>query len=238
MKKSGTRFFFIFMLLLAIGSTALIQFQPEKMLEAGEGLSGIFRTQEEIEPEFREPEKIEVDPNELLPFPGRLKRDSYAEHLEATQLQRLEHIADDYQLFLKINDHTLVEIDSGKGYQVDTLIHSFAFLTPKAKEVLEKLGLAFERLEGDGKFFSISSATRTEKQQKSLKRRNRNAVYSNSSHSYGISFDISYIRFNGIRSWDHRAQKNLETVLHHFQQTDKIYVIKESGQSCYHVTVR
>jgi hypothetical protein len=220
MKKSGIRFFFIFILLLTIGMAALIQFQPD------------------VKKEVRDPEKKEVNQNALLPFSGKLKRDSYEEHLEATRLQGLGRIADDYQLFLKIADRTLVEIDSGKGYQVDTLTHSFAFLTTKAKDVLEQLGQAYQLLEGEGSFFTISSLTRTEKQQKALKRRNRNAVDSNSSHSYGISFDISYIRFNGVRSWDHRAQKNLETVLNHFQQTGRIYVIKERGQSCYHVTVR
>jgi hypothetical protein len=30
----------------------------------------------------------------------------------------------------------------------------------------------------------------------------------------------------------------MEMVLNHFQQTGKIYVIKERRQSCYHVTVR
>ena len=143
-----------------------------------------------------------------------------------------------FRLYQKINDSTLVDITLGNGYRVDSLTHSFPFVTPDTKAVLEELGQAYAALAGEGNFFTVSSATRTESQQKALKRRNKNATDGNSSHSYGISFDISYIRFNGIRGWDGKAQQNLEKVLNHFQQTGKIYVIKERRQSCYHVTVR
>jgi hypothetical protein len=75
-------------------------------------------------------------------------------------------------------------------------------------------------------------------QQKKLYRRNRNATAGNSSHSYGVSFDISYIRFNGKKAFNYKAQKQLEAVLNYFQEINKIYVIKERKQNCYHITVR
>lgn len=59
--------------------------------------------------------------------------------------------------------------------------------------------LRYEILAGDEGFFTISSATRTLNQQVNLKKRNRNATAGNSSHSFGVSYDISYIQFNGIR---------------------------------------
>ena len=187
---------------------------------------------------YSEDSKTEFGLNEIAPFTGKLKKDRYDAHLKTAGFLGLELIKNDYLIYLKVSDGTLVEINFGRGYRVDSLTHSYQFLTPNSKKVLEEIGLAYEKLAGAGNFFTISSATRTEEQQKKLVRRNRNATRGESTHSYGISFDISYIRFNGIRSWDLGAQKNLETVLHYFQQSGKIYVIKEEGQSCYHVTVR
>ena len=180
----------------------------------------------------------EFDISQLTPFKGRIRKDSYEEHLIAAEQAGVGTIQDENQLFNLVCGSFLVEASAGRGYKVDQLTHSCPYITQDSKKVLEELGAAFQALAGEGNFFTITSATRTEEQQKNLKRRNRNATDGNSSHSYGVSFDISYIRFNGIREWNQQAQKDLETVLNHFQQTGKIFVIKERKQSCYHVTVR
>jgi hypothetical protein len=239
MKKSTLLFVSTFIVLFTAGLGTLFKFQPELKYELLEIYFLFVKKKEpprQSVPSVQQEE--EFDPGDLLAFSGRLKKDTYEEHLTAAELKGLRLIQDEYQLYQKIHDSTLVDISQGRGFRVDTLTHSFPFVTPDSKEVLEEIGKAYEALAGDGNFFTVSSATRTESQQKALKRRNRNATDGNSSHSYGISFDISYIRFNGVREWDGKAQKNLETVLNHFQQTGKIYVIKERRQSCYHVTVR
>jgi hypothetical protein len=239
MKKSTLLFVSTFIVLFTAGLGTLFKFQPELKYELLEIYSLFAKKEEPVrQPIPSVQQEEEFDPGELVAFSGRLKKDTYEEHLTAAELKGLRLIQDEYQLYQKIHDSTLVDVSQGRGYRVDSLTHSFPFVTTDSKVVLEELGKAYEALAGEGNFFTVSSATRTESQQKALKRRNRNATDGNSSHSYGISFDISYIRFNGVRGWDGKAQKNLETVLNHFQQTGKIYVIKERRQSCYHVTVR
>jgi hypothetical protein len=239
MKKSTLLFVSTFFVLLAIGLNSLFKFQPELKVE----LMDLYQNLSEGNTSSKIPVPIapleeNFDPGELVSFSGRLKKDTYEDHLTVANLKGLNLIQDEYELYQKLNDSLLVEVHLGRGYRMDTLKYSFPYLTSDSKKVLEELGMAYEALAGKGNFFTVSSATRTESQQKALKRRNRNATDGNSSHSYGISFDISYIRFNGIRKWDGKAQRHLETVLNHYQQTGKIYVIKERRQSCYHVTVR
>ena len=239
MKSSTLLFVTTFLLLFSLGLLALFHFQPEIKNEFVSFYQS-FSPQQKVIVQSTQPVSVEreFDPSELVSFSGRLKKDTYEEHLTAAELKGHRLIQDEYQLYQKIYDSILVDITLGNGYKVDSLTHSFPFVTPDTKVVLEELGQAYVALAGEGNFFTVSSATRTESQQKALKRRNRNATDGNSSHSYGISFDISYIRFNGVRGWDGKAQQNLEKVLNHFQQTGKIYVIKERRQSCYHVTVR
>lgn len=241
MKKSTLLFVSTFAICFSIYLVAVVSFQPDLKYILLDIYSDFFKKEPIIEA-VSEPAETKsenpFDPAELVSYSGRLKKDTYEEHLSAAELKGLKLIQNEYELFQRVFERSLVEANKGKGYRVDSLTHSFPYITPESKKVLEELGLAYEALAGEGNFFTVSSATRTEEQQKALKRRNRNATDGNSSHSYGISFDISYIRFNGIREWDDKAQRNLEKVLNHFQQTGKIYVIKERRQSCYHVTVR
>ena len=184
---------------------------------------------------------ISVDLPELTELPklkSRVTKDAYEEHLQAAETNGVGIIETEEKLTDLIKTEQLVEISRGKGYNLEPLTHSHPFVTPHSKRILEEMGLMYEILAGEGNYFSISSATRTMNQQVNLKKRNRNATAGNSSHSFGVSFDISYIRFNGVKAWDQKAQRDLEKVLNHFQEAGKIYVIKERKQSCYHVTVR
>ncbi|TXD79482.1 M15 family metallopeptidase [Algoriphagus ratkowskyi] len=137
-----------------------------------------------------------------------------------------------------IKENKLVLVSQGAGYDVMKLTHSHPYITPYSKIVLEELGQAFQMLTDTESFFTITSVTRTPEQQQSLRKRNRNATSGESSHSYGVSFDISYIRFNGKKGGNRDAQKKLEMILDEYQKSDKILFIKERNQSCYHVTVR
>jgi len=175
---------------------------------------------------------------ELPAFSGKLAKDPYENHLNAAEFTGIGLIEDENQLLRLVNNSVLVEVNLGKGYKVDELTHSYPYMTLHSKKILEELGRTFEALSGEGDYFTVSSVTRTIEQQTNLKKRNRNAADGNSSHSYGVSFDISYIRFNGIKGSNRKAQKNLEAILNHFQKENKIFVIKERRQACYHITVR
>lgn len=239
MKKSTLLFVTTFLVLFPLYLYAVVSLQPELKTELLEFYSGLFPKKPKKEVDALPVSTEEVfDPTKLLAFSGRLKKDTYVEHLNAAELKGLSLIQNEFDLFQRVFEKTLVVADSGKGYRIDSLVYSFPYITPESKEVLEELGKAYEALSGTGNYFTVTSASRTEEQQKSLKRRNRNATDGESSHSFGVSFDISFIRFNGIREWNQKEQNNLEKVLNHFQQTGKIFVIKERRQSCYHVTVR
>jgi hypothetical protein len=74
--------------------------------------------------------------------------------------------------------------------------------------------------------------------QKRLMRKNRNATKKVSTHCYGVSFDISYVRFNGKRGYDFLLMRKLEKILLKRQKEGRIYVLREINSKCYHITVR
>jgi hypothetical protein len=240
MKKTTLIVVFSFFSLFSIGTLAMVNYKPELKKQLKESYSSLLEfNKEPVIPEPTEPLPEETFAvTDLKVFKGRLSKDAYEDHLQAAELKGIGLIEDEKRLFQLVEKAELVEASSGVGYQVDDLTHSHPYITKASKKVLEELGKTFQALAGEENFFTVTSVTRTEEQQKKLSRRNRNATAGESSHSFGVSFDISYIRFNGIKGYDQKAIKQLETVLNHFQQTGKIYVIKERKQSCYHITVR
>ncbi|MBI1316856.1 hypothetical protein GC167_08385 [bacterium] len=80
--------------------------------------------------------------------------------------------------------------------------------------------------------------TRTVSDQKRLTQVNDNATRNLSTHSHGVSFDISYTRFNGNRGHNPELQRTLEQVLSELQKEGALYAIYEKNVACFHVTVR
>jgi hypothetical protein len=242
MKKTSLILVFSFISLFSLGTLAMVNYQPELKQRLKETYSSLL--EETVHPEITEapePLPLPVEIAKAIELPllsGKLNKDSYEDHLNAAEFRGIGLIQDEVHLDQLVNNRLLVEVSAGEGYKVDSLTHSYPFLTLHSKKVLEDLGKTFQALAGEESFFTVSSTTRTIEQQKNLSKRNRNATAGNSSHSYGVSFDISYIRFNGVKGSNARAQKDLEAVLNHFQKENKIFVIKERKQSCYHVTVR
>lgn len=126
---------------------------------------------------------------------------------------------------------------TGKGYRIQKLDYSRAYMVSKAKITLENIGIKFSK-ETKGHTFTVSSLTRTLEDQCRLRRVNSNASIGISSHNYGNSFDISYIRFNDVLKYNPKMEAALEKVLKYYVSTGRIYYIKERQQSCYHITVR
>lgn len=125
----------------------------------------------------------------------------------------------------------------GKGYRIQTLKYSRAVLVPKAKTLLKDIAKTFSG-KTKGSTLTFTSLTRTLEDQCKLRKVNSNASIGVSSHNYGNSFDISYVRFNDRLEHNPRLEKILENLLKSYENSGKIYFIKEKQQSCFHVTVR
>ena len=110
-------------------------------------------------------------------------------------------------------------------------------MVSKAKATLEKIAARFSK-ETKGNTFTVSSITRTLEDQCRLRRVNSNASLGISSHNYGNSFDISYVRFNNKLQINPKMEAALEKVLKYYADAGRIFYIKERQQSCFHITVR
>lgn len=144
----------------------------------------------------------------------------------------------------------LVEIKECERYDIDSLTHSIPFLVPKASSLLDTLGAVFlDSLASKGlnpNKVIVTSVLRTQKDVKRLRRSNSNAS-SNSCHSYGTTFDISWKRFRKVEDPDGRPMQDvsadtlklvLSEVLRDLKKEGKCYVKYELRQGCFHITAR
>jgi len=162
----------------------------------------------------------------------------YQPHLDASKSFGVQLLKDSKSVNKYISNGKLHKIKkTGKGYRVQQLDYSRAWMVSKAKTTLENMGARFSK-ETKGHTFTVSSVTRTLEDQCRLRRVNSNASLGISSHNYGNSFDISYIRFNDVVKYNPKMEIALEKVLNYYARMGKIYYIKEKQQSCYHITVR
>ncbi|GAA5086949.1 hypothetical protein GCM10023210_09360 [Chryseobacterium ginsengisoli] len=162
----------------------------------------------------------------------------YKPHLDASKSFGVKLLKDSKTVLNYINNGKFHKIKkSGKGYRVQKLDYSRAWMVSKGKLMLEKIGTRFSK-ETKGHTFTVSSITRTLEDQCRLRKVNSNAALGISSHNYGNSFDISYVRFNDVLKYNPKMEAALEKVLKYYYETGKIYYIKERQQSCYHITVR
>lgn len=162
----------------------------------------------------------------------------YKPHLDASRSFNVNILKNTSQVQKYINKgkfHTVKK--TGKGYKVQKLEYSRAYLVSKAKSTLEKIGTRFSK-ETKGHTFTVSSITRTLEDQCRLRKVNANASLGISSHNYGNSFDISYVRFNNKLKTNPKLEVALEKVLRYYADAGRIYYIKERQQSCFHITVR
>lgn len=162
----------------------------------------------------------------------------YKPHLDASKSFNVNILKNTSQVQKYINKgkfHTVKK--TGKGYKVQKLEYSRPYLVSKAKATLEKIAARFSK-ETKGNTFTVSSITRTLEDQCRLRRVNSNASLGISSHNYGNSFDISYVRFNNKLQINPKMEAALEKVLKYYADAGRIFYIKERHQSCFHITVR
>ena len=162
----------------------------------------------------------------------------YKPHLEASKSFKIKMLKNSTTIQKYINNKKFHAVKKkGKGYRVQKLDYSRAWLVSKAYLCLEQIGSKFSKTTG-GSFFTVTSITRTLDDQCKLRRVNSNASLGISSHNYGNSFDISYVRFNGSHQENMKLESALEKVLIEYAKLGKIYFIKEKKQKCFHVTVK
>ena len=89
----------------------------------------------------------------------------------------------------------------------------------------------------------VTSVTRTSDDVKRLRKRNTNSS-ANSTHQYGTTFDISWVRYSKIDENDtlnidkDRLKMVLAMVLRDLKREERCYVKHERRQGCFHITVR
>lgn len=147
---------------------------------------------------------------------------------------------------LEVGKYGLRYIESNALYKVDPLTHSAPYLVPKAKELLDDLGEAFQ----DSLFnrgydrrhrFIVTSVYRTQDHIKKLRRSGNVNASDNSCHQYGTTVDITYMRFDKPEEYfanDMKLQQLLFQTVYDMHRQGRCYVKYERKQACLHITVR
>lgn len=143
-------------------------------------------------------------------------------------------------------DADLEKLETNELYAVARLTHSVPYLNEKSAKFVDLLGErmqeAFDEKGVTRYRFVLTSVLRTEKDQRQLQRINANATPNETSHYFGTSFDISQTRFllNDSKEsvYNYRLRNILARELLKLQDEGKCYVILESREKCFHVTVR
>jgi len=142
----------------------------------------------------------------------------------------------------------LVRIADTRYYKLNRLTHSHPYLVPEAAELLTRIGKRFqEKLENHGMDeyrFRVTSLLRTGESQKRLSHVNGNAT-SNSAHLYGTTFDITYkslVKRSVLGREkivpDAAAIRLLSETIGELRKDNRLLVVTETNEACFHITVR
>ncbi len=147
---------------------------------------------------------------------------------------------------LELGTFGLKYIETNRLYKVDPLTHSAPYLVPKAKELLDAMGEAFQ----DSLFnrgydrrhrFIVTSVYRTQDHIRRLRRSGNVNASENSCHQYGTTVDITYMRFDKPEEYfanDMKLQQLLFQTVYDMHRQGRCYVKYERKQACLHITVR
>lgn len=138
------------------------------------------------------------------------------------------------------------KLTTNKLYGVSRLTYSLPYLNEKSADFLDLLGErmqeSFEEKGIKHYRFMLTSVLRTEKDQRLLQKVNANATPKETPHYFGTTFDISQTRFMMSNSNDAKYSYRLRNILARelirLQEEGKCYVIIETREKCFHVTVR
>jgi hypothetical protein len=168
---------------------------------------------------------------------SKIKSNPYRLHVEAGKQKTGKPYKTKIDIYEAHKKGVLTRITSGKGLIITDLTHSEPYLHPDAGIILYEIGKEFFTRSKRNRMI-VNSLTRTIEDQRELTKTNPVASPNTSSHSYAVSFDIAYSKFNRNKKYDHDCHRILEEVLTSFQNKKKIYIIREKQSACYHITVR
>ena len=144
-----------------------------------------------------------------------------------------------------LNTRGIVAVRSDSNMYIDSLTHSYAYLTPAAAGLLREIGRRFcDSLDarGGGDYrIKVTSLLRTPVTVGRLRRVNRNAT-TESAHQYGTTFDISYRKFicdnsRGTRRSFDDLSALLAEIIGDLRAEGRCLVKRERKQACFHITV-
>ena len=185
-------------------------------------------------------ERLKINP--IGPSLSRAFNDSNYRHLEYARAGGMKPFHDSRSAWE--NGKGLVRATSNEFIYIDTLTHSYAYLRPHARDLLEEIGQRFAdslySRGGGGYRLKVTSLLRSDITVGRLRRVNRNAT-SESAHIYGTTFDISYSKFIcDDPSKPHRTFEDLKNLL-----AEVVYALRQEGrllakierhQACIHIT--
>lgn len=140
----------------------------------------------------------------------------------------------------------LRKIETNSYYLIDELTHSIPYLVPKAADLVEDIGRAFQdslfnRGYNRNHRITVTSVLRTREQVSRLQKTNVNST-TNSCHCYGTTIDISYLTFStpetGRTASQEKMRDILMQVMYDLRNQGRCYVKYERQQTCLHITVR
>lgn len=171
--------------------------------------------------------------------------------LEAAQRNGIVPLDTRSQIDDYLKTGKLVFIGTSPYFLLDELTHSTPYLTPKAFQLVNTIGLNYiDSLQSKGMhphLLIVTSVLRTLDDVNSLRRGNGNSV-ERSAHRYGTTIDITYNRFMPLSAdgslsdeptrYDFQQKLVLAEVLRDLRCQGLCYVKHERRQACFHLTVR
>lgn len=150
------------------------------------------------------------------------------------------------EIHLKAFTGQLVRVSNCRYYKIERLTHSYPYLTPDGKTLLDEIGRRFREKTINngyrGSRFIVTSMTRTSENSRRLGRSNLNAS-ENSPHLNGNAFDISYARFHSGKIFIKESDKwylkeALAEVIYKLKEENRCWATYERNQGCFHVVSR
>jgi hypothetical protein len=232
MKIPSIRFLVLALFLtLSASSTVYFAARPRQFRQARHWVNKQSQTG------FRSLSRLWSSAPERMRTDSRFNSDPYALHREAANTHQPRIIKERSDIAELLKKEKLVKVERGQGYRVAPMSYGRPVLTPETQAILQRLGRGFFERSG-GSYFTVTSMTRTLGDQKKLSKVNVNATQNLSTHCYGVSFDVSYIRFNGKKGHNARLKRILEQELSELQREGLLYAIYEKNVHCFHISLR
>ena len=136
----------------------------------------------------------------------------------------------------------LDQINNTKTYIVDSLKHSYAFLTPNSKKLLTNISVNFQQKLKNTNLkktkIIVTSVLRTKESINRLRKRNQTAI-KYSAHLHGTTFDITCSKFYHNKKISlveiESLKEILAKVLFDLRKQNMCWVTFEKYQSCFHI---